>query len=312
MDKIRLNKYTDDGVPVSFDTDLIVIGRAGKGISAPLIVETTGFGRGYLKDTREVDDSDDLEIAINYLGRLLGICMADEYRVLDHGMGVGLLSLDVANGEDIFTDMRKVSAAAWYSYSDTRRPMPEWALRWVETAKHRAYPQLEDNAEIRCTCDRDCHDALLLPLRIVLSLCSDDELYRRFEEEYLAMLVFDYIIGQTDRTLDNYGLIHSADFTSYSLAPLFDNATLAKPYLVDGLCSVNGMILERERILRTLMELKPCKVLPIISGMRKNLGSKLDSFCAVTKDICGDVCQRNRLITNVTNAYDCFCGLNFH
>ena len=309
MAEITLLQFDNDGDPVYFDTEYTAVGRTGKGISAPLIVETTELGRGYLKDTREVDDSDDLEIAINYLGRLLGIRMADEYRVFEHDMRIGLLSLDVACGDYNFTDMRTVSGVAWRRYSEDGISRPKWMLRWVELTRQRAYPELEDNVEFICSCDQDCLDALLLPLRIVLTLCSDGMLYSQFEEAYLSMLLFDYIIGQTDRTLDNYGLIHDTNFTFYTLAPLFDNATLSKPYLADGLCSINGMILEREHVLQALIDLKPRRVLSLITKMRNNLNNGFDRFISVITAICENPIQKDRLKSNVVKAYDRLCSL---
>ena len=105
---------SQDGGAFLEPVSLKVLGRTKDGISRPRIVRLLDGRKGFWKDSSPFDESDDAEIVIQYLGRRMGIEMAQEYRIFDKELiKDGLLSLDAARkpGEH-FIEMRTLQSRA--------------------------------------------------------------------------------------------------------------------------------------------------------------------------------------------------------
>lgn len=62
----------------------------------------------------------------------------------------------------------------------------------------------------------------------------------RFKEELNKMLMFDFIIGNYDRHLNNFGVLANSDMTEMVFAPIFDNgSSLLNQYNNDDLMNLN-------------------------------------------------------------------------
>ena len=134
-------------------------------------------------------------------------------------------------------------------------------------------PELEESYEFYCKYDSDIDVAIHLPI-YALEICHPDkkEEIEAFARCYFSMIVFDIFIGQTDRNMNNYGVIYTED--SYLFAPLFDNSTLAKPYLPENLYSLNKVIIDREKILRVLVDNYSIYVVDLIRKITKIYAEK--------------------------------------
>lgn len=241
----------------------------GKGISRPRHAALSGGRAGYFKNTDQIDRSDDLEIVINYLGRLLGVEMAEEYRVFGpDGAPIGLFSRDAAANGGRFVEARSLVQSLRERLRPEQLAHEAWIAQWIALSRRPAFPDLPDNYEYRGETPQDCLSALLLPLRVLKALGYAPE--ERFLQAYLRMICFDLCIGQTDRTLDNFGIL-AYDDGSCALAPLFDNATLEKPYLPSNLYSLCGVVLDRALVAETVEAAYPAAVRMIRAGMLQAL-----------------------------------------
>lgn len=230
------------------------IGQSSTGITRPKIVLINDKTKGFMKDSSNVDDSDDLEMITNYLGNLFGLPMAKEYRVFDKELKKeALLSISVTQKEtEKFVEFFDVMMKAVERVKNGEVPMQEWMNDWIKLNSQLAYPDVPESHEFYCTDDKDVDVAIQLPL-YVLETChpSEKKELDEFTKNYFSMLIFDIFIGQTDRNMTNYGVIYNGN--TYSFAPLFDNSTLAKPYLPDKLYSLNKVLIDREELLTRLV-----------------------------------------------------------
>ena len=156
-----------EGVPEVRCSPLHTVGAAGKGISRPTIVETGDGLRGFRKDSRTFDDSDDTEMVLNLWGRHVGVPMAREFRVFDRELHKdSLLSLDVAPPGWHFWEMRRIREWIEEQVETGRLSMAGWMLRWRQICLTRAFPEVEGNVENRCESEEDYRITIELPLRM--------------------------------------------------------------------------------------------------------------------------------------------------
>lgn len=231
------------------------VGRTDRGLSCPEIVVDDSGRRGFRKDTRAMDDSDDAEIVVNLWGRLIGLPMAEEYRVFDRDLRKdSLLSMDVASPGWAFRELRRIREDVEETVRTGRIAAEPWMDQWRRVCLTRAFPEIAGNVENVCESEEDYRIAIEIPLYIMDCVFPDcGEARQRFRRQYFQMILFDLFIGQTDRTMHNYGLLTRAGGDSFRLAPLFDNATLSKPYLPENIYSLNGAAADKKRLLGVLL-----------------------------------------------------------
>lgn len=246
---------TDNGDTEYAPATVTVLKDVGVGITRPQIIELNGE-IGFQKDSRSVDDSDDLEMVINYLGRLLGIKMAQTYRCFaPDGTANSLISISVAQpGESVFITMREALSIVVQKVRCGELRMPEWADTYEELLNNKAYPDVPDAFESRAVSLEDIRLAIDVGLYVIKVIAGEDsQNVQTMKTDYFKMILLDAITGQVDRTMENYGLVCNNKTKQYSFAPLFDNATLVKPYTKPGECMVNGIICNRSQLTRCLL-----------------------------------------------------------
>ncbi len=234
--------------------DCEIIGRSSAGITRPLIVTVNGK-RGFLKDSSLYDEGDDLEFLINAIGRYLDIPMAEEYRVLNRNMEKdSFLSMDVASGAgDTFYEMSAVRQMTADRVLKNNEILQPWMIDWGEVIQHPAFPDIEGAFEYLCESESAYDIAINFPVYLLeYYFGKNKEALELFRKRYFEMLMFDIFVGQVDRTMENYGIITDQTWKEYSMAPLFDCATLAKPYLPDNIYVINELAADRETLFRIL------------------------------------------------------------
>lgn len=259
------------------------VGQADRGISRPEIVVTDQGLRGFRKDSRTMDGSDDPEIVVNLWGRCLGLPMAQEYRVFDRNLQKdSLLSMDVAAPGWTFREMRRIREAVEEQVRTGWLAAADWMMRWRQVCLTRAFPEIEGNVENICGSEEDYRITIEVPLLMAACVfpdCADD--LETFRRDYFRMIMFDLFIGQTDRTLHNYGVLIRGDKEAFRLAPLFDNATLTKPYLPENIYTLNGAAADRARLLKILIRDYGAYTIPAAEHIRKvwrEKGSRMDEI----------------------------------
>ncbi len=262
-------------------TSLRTVGAAGQGISRPAIVVTNDGLRGFRKDSRAIDDSDDTEIVLNLWGRYVGVPMAQEFRVFDRELNRdSLLSLDVAPPGWRFCEMRRIRESIEERVKAGELSMSDWMIQWRNICLTRAFPDVEGNVENVCESEADYRITIEIPIRMAecyFAGCPED--YEPFRRDYFRMVMFDLFIGQTDRTLHNYGILIRGESEAFRLAPLFDNATLAKPYLPDNIYALNGAAADRTKLLNMLLREYADYTVPIaeeILAVYREMGGRME------------------------------------
>lgn len=231
-----------------------VLADAKEGITAPQYIrygDTTAFK----KDSRKTDNSDDMEMVINWIGRKLGISMAETYRFLDNaGEPTALISVNVANEEyEQFVSMTKVrEILAPPTNSQTENE--NWVHLYFELLEEKAFPHVPESFESLAKTEQDVKFIIDFSNKLIDKLPSTATDKQGIKKEYLKMIFLDAFIGQVDRTLGNYGLIHNKTTNTFEFSPLFDNATLRKPYTGNGICLVNGFVADRYLVLREIIK----------------------------------------------------------
>lgn len=259
-----------------------------KGITAPGIV-MAGERRGYRKDSTMYDEGDDLEMVINSLGNYLGIPMAEEYRVLNPDFTANsLLSMDTGETSGgVFCDMMEIAAKAADLVKEEKRSFEQWMRDWGIAIQRRAYPDVENSFEYLCEDRQTYLLGIELPLHVLecmkgMLVFDPEELYRR----YFEMILFDLLTGHKDRSMENYGLIIKKEKNCH-FAPLFDNATMVKPYFRKEIYALNSLIMDRETLFDILTSdyakytlpfiEKICRMIP---DVRTNLSLLVEEWVA--------------------------------
>lgn len=294
-----VNIHLDGTTDIRTET-LKEIGQSEIGLTRPKIVEMGGK-RGFRKDSSQYDESDDLECLLNAIGRKLGIPMAEEYRIYNQAKEKdSLLSLDVSeNGCFTFREMNKIWEEAVSRFLEKQDNYQSWMGDWNRIIKRKAFPDIEGSNEFLCETDADCETAIMLPIYILAYLYNQNEAALEcFRKNYFQMIVFDLLTGQTDRTMDNYGILTSVGKEDYRFAPLFDNANLVKPNLPKNIYTLNYVAIDRMRILRILMEKYSGYVKPLMERLVQELEPMLPQVFETVNSWITDE-NSDRIIANI-------------
>ncbi len=229
------------------------IGYADEGITKPMVICVNGV-RYYRKDSRNTGNSDDIEMLINFIGRYLGVNMAYEERCLTlSGSAEALISRDVVKDDtQHFYSMREVAGFIADLPCVEKSIIDKWRDEYRQL-NCLAYPDCKDAFELRAS--KPTEVAMVIRYGLLASSVLDKAGMidlGEFRNDYFNMLFLDCLTGQVDRTLGNYGLIYDKQNNHIDFAPLFDNATLKKPYTEDGVCMINGYICDREMVFKEL------------------------------------------------------------
>lgn len=235
-----------------FTAEVAVLGKASTGITAPEYVSFMRNGQawtGFLKKDENEINENDIEFVLARIGHALSVPMAEVLRTYEDPLYTrphSIISISVASKknerfisfsdmqDELFLDLR-VGAIA----------MTPWLGMWMRIRKRR------DDApsgiwEIYATSMDDCEACFQYPFEIAGRWTHKHGLRLiHFDRSVLKMVMFDILVGQTDRTPGNYGLLVDWGQGTAKLAPLFDNATLRKPGMSESLNGFNYLLIDR-------------------------------------------------------------------
>ena len=274
----------DDGIPEVKTGELKTIKANRTGINQTTLVTVNGKV-GFLKNSTVYDDSDDLELVIGFLGKKLGVRFADEYRVLNSDLEkVALLSMSIADGiADRFIDMEQVFERAVQKYKSKPFAFTDWMTGWKEVVEHEWLPDFPECYEFLCDTEEKCLSAIGITLKLVEFIgFNQEKSYRLFQKDYIKMILFDVLTGYVDRTMNNYGIIVSED--DFLFAPLFDSATLAKPYLPGNIYVLNNAAADRVTLLKVLTERYSEIAIPIIKDYLSVIDNIMTEIIKLAED----------------------------
>lgn len=282
-----------------------IIDRSATGITRPLIVTVNGK-RGFLKDSSLYDDGDDLEFLINAIGRYLEIPMAEEYRVLNRNLEKdSFLSMDVTAGAgETFYDMSIIRQMTADRVLNNNELFQQWMIDWGEIIQHPAFPDVEDAFEYLCESESAYDMAINFPIYL-LEYCfsKNKKALELFRKRYFEMLMFDIFVGQVDRTTENYGILIDQTWKEYSMAPLFDCATMVKPYLPDNIYVINELAADRETLFRILVTRYHQYIIPTVEKINQRIPMVFPKIMELAEDWIENE-NSDRLIANIRHYFE--------
>ena len=190
--------------------------------------------KGYQKHTTV----DDIEIAICQIGKLMNFDIVEEYR---------LYNANKQKDSVIIRDL--VNENEFYDVDNLRKRF----IKLINNGKLRKEPWIDECENLNIANTKADYKLIInYGLNILKSLPSIlEEDYKKIEEKYFAMLIFDSIINQSERNFKDYGILCDKVTKRYSYAPLFDNVY---PSILknNDVISVNGITCNRYELMECL------------------------------------------------------------
>ncbi len=244
--------YCRDGYDV-FEGELLRIGKASEGINLPDIVRFDYKNQssiGYIKYDENLFNNNSLEFVLYQLLKGIQIDSAKTLRVYNDASckkPVAILSIDVTDGTDYeFINFREMRDELFFDLKNKIIPETKWIKDWIAIRNRRTN---KDLWELRAQIHSDYVNCIKFPFEIAGLWCDKHGLYlKQFSESISKILAFDILIGQADRSPSNYGLLVDNVNHRAKMAPLFDNATITKPYIDLYQNSFNQLLLNREKL----------------------------------------------------------------
>ena len=190
--------------------------------------------KGYQKHTQV----DDIEIAINQIGGLLGFDVVEEYRVYDS---------DKQKNSIIIRDL--VNDDEFYDVDNLKRRF----FKLINNGKFKKEKWVDLSSGISVANNREEYkmviDYGLKLLKSLPSMTEDD--FNEIEKKYFDMLIFDSVISQSERNFKDYGILCNKETKRYSFAPLFDNVF---PSILknNDIIVFNGIVCNRYELIECL------------------------------------------------------------
>lgn len=244
--------YCRDGEDV-FGSELLRIGKATEGINLPDIVSFDYKNKnsiGYVKYDENSFNNNSLEFVLHQILKEIQIDSAKTLRVYNDiscKKPVAILSIDVTDGTEYkLINFREMRDELFFDLKNKIIPETKWIKDWVTIRNRRTN---KDLWELQAQKHTDYVNCIKFPFEIARLWCDKHKIYLdQFSESISKMLAFDILIGQADRSPSNYGLLVDNVNHRAKMAPLFDNATIRKPYI--DLCqnSFNQLLLDREKL----------------------------------------------------------------
>lgn len=263
---------------------LEIIGKASEGWSQPDIVKIKYEGKeliGYRKSTAALGEKNVIEIVLGKMGMVLGVSMADTICVFSDNTYkdlIDIISISVVRfSHEYFINFREMRDELFYDLQKGNISITPWITRWM-TIRKRKNELLEDIWDIKAINDSDYYDSIQFAFEVGRLYADKHKIkMRNFQNAYIKMVMFDILIGQADRTPSNYGLLINNNLSTASLAPLFDNSTLTKPYMEKDEVNLNHIVLKKERLTQVLYDVYPNEFLNI----RKQILEKSDELRSI-------------------------------
>ena len=266
---------------------VIVVGQAEEGWSNPDVVKVMFDNAeyiGYLKKTSVIGKKSEIEIALFQLGGLLDVSMADIICIYEDDKREcvdAIVSLSVVQStENKFVNFREIKDELFLDLQKGEILHTPWIRRWE---KIRERKKTLKSYDVPAILKRDYADTVSFAMEVGGLYCKKyGYVLMEFKNDYLKMLLFDILCGQADRSSSNYGVIINPVFGTARLAPLYDNATLYKPYMNINQMGLNHMILDRKEAFFTIYDLYPEEVQKMLAGF---LAKKENVFGVIKNNI---------------------------
>lgn len=247
----RYQLYCCD-ISSAFTTEVSVLKKASTGITTPEYVSFVRNGTrytGFLKKDENKINENDVEFVLSRIGNILSVSMAEVIRTYEdqtHAKPHSIISISVAQREyEQFICFSDIQNELFEDLKSGTIGMTPWLENWIHIRKRR-----ENNPpgvwDVQAESTQDYEACLCYPFEIAERWTLKHRLkLLHFDEDILKMVMLDILVGQTDRTTGNYGLLIDWQQQTAKLAPLFDNSTLRKPDMNEFLNGFNYLLMDR-------------------------------------------------------------------
>ena len=221
--------------------------------------------KGYQKHTQV----DDIEIAISQVGSLLGFDIVEEYRVYDENKNKHSIIIKDLINDDEFYDVDNLKKRFF---------------KLINNGKYKKEKWVDISSNISVANNRDDYKTVIdYGLNLLKSLPSmTEDNYKKIEQKYFDMLIFDSIISQSERNFKDYGIICDKETKSYSFAPLFDNVF---PSILknNDIIVFNGVVCNRYELIECLFYDYYDKIEERVSYILDNKNKYLNNIDVILK-----------------------------
>lgn len=257
--------------------------------NSEVIVENTF--KGYQKHT----SVDDIEIAICQIGKLMNFDIVEEYR---------LFNSNKQKDSVIIRDL--VNDNEFYDVENLKKRF----TKLINNGKLKKEPWVDASEKLNVANTKEDYKLIInYGLNILKSLPSIlEEDYKKIEEKYFDMLIFDSLINQSERNFKDYGILCDKETKRYSYAPLFDNVypTILKN---NDVISVNGITCNRYELIEYLFYNYYDKIKTRITDILTNKDKYIKNIDIILKYNV-DLSNYNMMINNIITNINYFERLN--
>lgn len=240
--------------------------------------------KGYQKHT----GVDDIEIAICQIGRLMNFDIVEEYRLYNPNKQKDSIIIRDLINENEFYDVENLKKRFNKLISNGKLKKEPW----VESCEKLTVANTKEDYKL----------IIEYGLNILKSLPSIlEEDYKKIEEKYFDMLIFDSLINQSERNFKDYGIICDRETKRYSYAQLFDNVF---PSILknNDVISVNGITCNRYELIECLFYNYYDKIKSRITDILTNKERYIKNIDIILKynvDLTNYNMMLNNIITNL-------------
>lgn len=250
--------------------------------SSEVIVENT------FKGTKKHTTVDDIEIAICQIGSLMNFDIVEEYRLYDaKKQKDSVIIRDLVNENEFYdVDNLKKRFTKLINNGKLRKET------WIDECENLTVANTKADYKL----------IINYGLNILKSLPSIlEEDYKKIEEKYFDMIIFDCIINQSERNFKDYGILCDKITKRYSYAPLFDNVY---PSILknNDVISVNGITCNRYELMECLFYNYYDKINTRITDILNNKDRYIKNIDIILKcnvDLSNYNMMMNNIITNL-------------
>lgn len=247
--------------------------------------------KGYQKHT----GVDDIEIAISQIGSLMNFDIIEEYRLYNSNKQKdSIIIKDYVNGNE-FYDLENLKKRFTKLINNGKLKKENW---------------VEDSEKLTVANTKEDYKLIInYGLNILRSLPSIlEEDYKKLEEKYFDMLIFDGIINQSERNLKDYGILCDKETKRYTYTPLFDNVYPSILKNNDAI-SINGITCNRYELIECLFYNYYDKIKNRVENILTNKDKYINNIAVILKYNV-DLNTYNMLLNNIITNLNYYERLN--
>jgi len=257
--------------------------------NSEVLVENTF--KGYQKHTAV----DDIEIAICQIGRLMNFDIVEEYRLYNSNKQKDSVIIRDLINENEFYDVENLKRRFTKLINNGKLKKETW----VDACEKLTVANTKEDYKL----------IIEYGLNILKSLPSIlEEDYKKIEEKYFDMLIFDSIINQSERNFKDYGILCDKETKRYSYAPLFDNVF---PSILknNDVISINGITCNRYELIECLFYNYYDKIKNRIADILTNKDKYIKNISVILKYNV-ELSNYNMIMNNIITNLNYFERLN--